>query len=192
VVDLDGAAQGRPVNAELIGRICASTNLHVEVGGGMRSLAHIEQVLSLGVDRVILGTVALTDRTLLQEALARFGERIVVGLDARDGLVAISGWRETSRVEATDLAADLSALGVQRFIYTDIARDGTLIGPNLVALRAMQQASDRALIASGGVSTLTDLLALAQLGVEGAIVGKALYTGAVDLGQAISEIERQG
>ncbi len=140
---------------------------------------------------MILGTAALTDRPLLQEALSRFGERIVVGLDARDGLVAVSGWRETSRVEATALATDLSALGVQRFIYTDIARDGTLIGPNLPALHALQLATDRALIASGGVSTLDDLLALSQLDVEGAIVGKALYTGNVDLAQAIREIERQ-
>jgi len=190
-VDLDGAAQGFPVNAELIGRICASTDLHVEVGGGMRSLAHIEQLLSLGVERVILGTAALTDRALLQEALARWGERIAVGLDARDGLVAISGWRETSRTEATVLASELAVLGVQRFIYTDIARDGTLVGPNFAALRAMQRASESALIASGGVSKQDDLIELARLGVEGAIVGKAIYTGDVDLARAIREIERQ-
>jgi phosphoribosylformimino-5-aminoimidazole carboxamide ribotide isomerase len=192
VVDLDGAAQGQPINAELIGRICSSTDLRVEVGGGMRSLAHIEQVLSLGVERVILGTAALTDRVMLQEALSRWGAQIVVGLDARDGLVAISGWRETSRTEATVLAAELAALGVQRFIYTDIGRDGTLTGPNLAALQAMQRASESALIASGGVSKQEDLLALAHLGVEGAIVGKAIYTGDVDLARAIREIERQG
>jgi phosphoribosylformimino-5-aminoimidazole carboxamide ribotide isomerase len=192
VVDLDGAAQGRPINAELIGRICSSTELHVEVGGGMRSLAHIEQVLALGVERVILGTVALNDRALLQEALARWGGRIVVGLDARDGLVAIAGWRETSRTEATALAAELAALGVQRFIYTDIGRDGTLTGPNIAALQAMQRASESALIASGGVSNHEDLVDLAHLGVEGAIVGKAIYTGDVDLARAIREIERQG
>lgn len=190
VVDLDGAAQGAPVNGELIKQICAATSLQVEVGGGLRSQAHIEQTLGLGVARVILGTVAITDRELLREALARWGERIVVGLDARDGLVAIAGWRETSRVKATVLASELAASGVKRFVYTDIARDGALSGPNFAALAAMQQATSAALIASGGVSSLADLRMLAASGVEGAIVGKAIYTGDVDLALAIQEIER--
>jgi phosphoribosylformimino-5-aminoimidazole carboxamide ribotide isomerase len=190
VVDLDGAAQGQPINREIIGRIRAATALHIEVGGGMRTLAHIEQILDLGIERIILGTVALTDRTLLQEALAHWNERIVVGLDARNGWVAISGWRETSRVQATVLATELSAIGVQRFIYTDIARDGALSGPNLPALQEMQRATSRPLIASGGVSSLADLRDLAALGVEGAIVGKAIYTGDVDLARAIQELER--
>ena len=190
VVDLDGAAQGQPVNVDIIRRICAATALHIEVGGGMRTLAHIEQVLDLSLDRIVLGTVALTDRPLLQEALARWKERIVVGLDARNGWVAISGWRETSRVQATTLAAELSAIGVQHFIYTDIARDGALRGPNLPALQEMQRATSRPLIASGGVSSLADLQALAALGVEGAIVGKAIYTGDVDLARAVRELER--
>jgi phosphoribosylformimino-5-aminoimidazole carboxamide ribotide isomerase len=190
VVDLDGAAQGRPVNREFIKRIRAATALHIEVGGGMRTLAHIEQILDLGIERIILGTVALTDRALLQEALARWNERIVVGLDARNGWVAISGWRETSRVQATVLATELSAIGVARFIYTDIARDGALSGPNLPALQEMQRATSRPLIASGGVSSLADLRDLAALGVEGAIVGKAIYTGDVDLARAIRELER--
>jgi phosphoribosylformimino-5-aminoimidazole carboxamide ribotide isomerase len=190
LVDLDGAKAGYPVNAELIKRIRAATTLHIEVGGGIRTLDHIEQMLDLGVDRVILGTVAITDRALLQEALACWQERIVVGLDARDGYVAITGWLETSQVKAVDLAAELSALGVQRFVYTDIARDGALTGPNLKALTEMQQAVTSALVASGGVSSLADLQALAQSGVEGTIVGKAIYTGAVDLATAIREIER--
>lgn len=190
IVDLDGAAQGSPANADLIGRIRAATTLHIEVGGGMRSLAHIEQILGLGVDRVILGTVAITDPALLQDALTRWGEQIVVGLDARDGWVAISGWRETSRVKAVTLASELCRAGVQRFVYTDIARDGALTGPNLPALKEMQQAISCALIASGGVKSLADLQALAGLGVEGAIVGKAIYTGDVDLAVAIREIER--
>ena len=193
VVDLDGAASGQPVNLELIARMRAATSMHIEIGGGMRSLAHIEHMLAAGIDRVILGTVALTDRTLLEEALKRWGERIAVGLDARNGQVAISGWRETSRVQATNLATELSALGVQRFIYTDIARDGALRGPNLVALQEMQQAihgTNASLIASGGVSSLADLRAIAALGVEGAIVGKAVYTGDVDLAGAIWELER--
>src|SRR5947209_8109178 len=190
IVDLDGAANGQPVNSEIIRRIRAATTLHIEVGGGMRTLTHIEQILDLGIERIILGTVALTDRALLQEALARWNERIVVGLDARNGWVVISGWRETSRVQATALAAELSAIGVQRFIYTDIARDGALSGPNLPALQEMQRATSRPLIASGGVSSLADLRDLAALGVEGAIVGKAIYTGDVDLARAIRELER--
>ncbi|MBA2395377.1 MAG: 1-(5-phosphoribosyl)-5-[(5-phosphoribosylamino)methylideneamino]imidazole-4-carboxamide isomerase [Ktedonobacteraceae bacterium] len=189
VVDLDGAKQGMPVNLAVIGRIRAATNLHIEVGGGMRSLAHIEQVLAQGVDRVILGTIALTDRALLQEALARWREQIVVGIDARDGHVAIAGWYKTSGVEAIALARTLEELGVQRFVYTDIARDGTLTGPNLEALTSMQHATSRALIASGGVHTVADLRDLAKLGVEGVIVGKALYTGDIDLVAAIRDIE---
>jgi phosphoribosylformimino-5-aminoimidazole carboxamide ribotide isomerase len=193
VVDLDGATSGQPVNLALIARMRAATSLHIEVGGGMRSLIHIERMLDAGIDRVILGTVALTDRTLLEEVLKHWGERITVGLDARNGQVAISGWRETSRVQATELATELSASGVRRFIYTDIARDGALRGPNLVALQEMQQAiqdTKATLIASGGVSSLADLRAIAALGVEGAIIGKAIYTGDVDLVGAIAEFER--
>jgi phosphoribosylformimino-5-aminoimidazole carboxamide ribotide isomerase len=189
IVDLDGAAQGMPVNAELIARIRAATKMHIEVGGGMRSLEHIQHILELGIDRVILGTVAITDRALLSQALAAWGERIVVGIDARDGLVSISGWHETSQVKATTLAAELEQAGVQRFVYTDIARDGVLKGPNLDALREMQQATSRPLIAAGGVSALHDVQALAALGVEGAIVGKAIYTGDVDLAAALAAVD---
>jgi len=213
VIDLDGAVRGQPVNIELIRRIREETSLHIEVGGGMRSLDHIGQVIGVGIDRVILGTVALTDRGLLEEALRRWEGRITVGLDARDGWVATSGWRETSRTRATVLATELCVVGVQRFIYTDIARDGALSGPNLEALVEIQQALDRgashkgqgparnassspgceaatcSLIASGGISSLDDLRSLAALGVEGVIVGKAIYTGDVDLAAAIQEVE---
>ena len=191
VVDLDGAVAGHPVNLETIAQIRAATSLRIEMGGGIRSLLHIQQALDLGIDRVILGTVALTDRALLEEALASWGEHIVVGLDARNGLVAISGWRETTQVQATALAAELHAVGVKRFIYTDIARDGALQGPNLNALREMQQAVPCSLIASGGISSLEDLRSLAALGIEGTIVGKALYTGDVNLAAAIHEIEKR-
>jgi phosphoribosylformimino-5-aminoimidazole carboxamide ribotide isomerase len=208
VVDLDGAVRGQPVNIELIRRMRETTSLQMEVGGGMRSLAHIEQVIGLGIERVILGTVALTDRGLLEEALRHWGERIAVGLDARDGWVATSGWHVTSRTRATVLATELCTIGVRRFIYTDIARDGALSGPNLDAVMEMQRtiSQDRgigqknqlptggispfSLIASGGVSSLADLRSLAALGLEGAIVGKAIYTGDVDLAAAIQELER--
>ena len=190
VVDLDGAAAGHPVNSDLIKGIRKETTFHIEVGGGLRTLDDVEMVLELGVDRVILGTVAIKNPTLLKEALLRWGERIVVGLDARAGKVAISGWRENSQVDAVALAEELSVLGAQRFIYTDIARDGSLQGPNIEALQAMQRAVSCAVIASGGVSSLADLRALAAVGVEGAIVGKAIYTGDVDLATAIREFER--
>ena len=195
IVDLDGAMQGHPVNTYLYQQIRKATSRRLQVGGGLRTLEQIEHVLSIGVERVILGTIAITNRSLLKEALARYGERIVVGLDARDGKIAIEGWRETSGVQAVDLAAELSALGVRRFIYTDIARDGSLQGPNVEGLARMQAAithstSTYSLIASGGVSSLSDLRVLAALGVEGAIVGKALYTGQIDLHKAIHELER--
>jgi phosphoribosylformimino-5-aminoimidazole carboxamide ribotide isomerase len=190
VVDLDGATAGRPVNSDLIRAIRQETAFHIEVGGGLRTLDDIDLVLKSGVDRVILGTVAIKNPALLKEALLRWGERIVVGLDARAGKVAISGWRENSQVDAVALAQELCALGAQRFIYTDISRDGSLQGPNIEALQAMQQAVSCAVIASGGVSSLADLRALADVGVEAAIVGRAIYTGDVDLAMAVREFER--
>jgi phosphoribosylformimino-5-aminoimidazole carboxamide ribotide isomerase len=190
IVDLDGAAAGHPVNVESIKRIRANTTLHIELGGGIRTLVDIGQMLDVGIDRVVLGTVAVTDHILLMEALARWGERIVVGLDARRGYIALSGWRETSQVRATSLASELCADGVQRFIYTDIARDGALKGPNIEELKEMRRMISCPLIASGGVSSIEDLHSLAALGMEGAIVGKALYTGEIDLAVAIQEFER--
>jgi phosphoribosylformimino-5-aminoimidazole carboxamide ribotide isomerase len=190
IVDLDGASAGHPVNVESIKSIRASTTLHIELGGGMRRLADIRHMLDLGIDRVILGTVALTDRALLLEALACWDERIVVGLDARNGSIAVSGWRETSQVRATSLASELCAGGVKRFIYTDISRDGALKGPNVEDLKEIQQIISCSLIASGGVSSIDDLRSLAELGIEGTIVGKALYTGDIDLTAAIQEFER--
>jgi len=190
IVDLDGAAAGHPVNVEAIKSIRAATTLQIELGGGMRTLTDIEHMLELGIDRVILGTVALTDRALLMKVLALWGERIVVGLDARSGSVAISGWRETSQVRATSLASELCTAGVQRFIYTDIARDGVLKGPNIEELKEIQRMISCPLIASGGVSSMNDLLSLARLSIEGAIIGKALYTGDIDLAAVIQEFER--
>lgn len=192
VVDLDGAQEGHPVNTPLIARICQETTLQVEVGGGLRALGHIEDTLALGVQRVILGTAVLNNRSLLDQALQRWSQRIAVGLDAREGLVAISGWRETSQIKATELARELSSTGVYRFIYTDIARDAAMQGPNFAALRTMLDAlsgSQTTLIASGGVSSLEDLKRLAELEIEGAIIGKALYVGAIDLADAVQVIE---
>lgn len=191
VVDLDGAIQGAPVNLSLIEKIREATSTHIEVGGGLRSLEQIERVLNLGIDRVILGTVAITNPMLLRQALKRWEDRIVVGLDARDGRVAISGWLETSQVQATDLAIQLSAAGVQRFVYTDISRDGAMNGPNFNTLAEVCLATTAQMIASGGVRSLADLHALSALGIEGAIVGKALYTGDMDLAEVLQEVERK-
>ncbi len=197
VVDLDGALTGQPANSAVIQRIRARVSLRIECGGGMRRLSDMQRLLDMGIDRIVLGTIAITDRNLLQEALRRWSGRIAVGLDARDGRVSIAGWRETSRIQATALAGELCTSGAQHIIYTDIARDGALQGPNLPALQAMQAAisgvsSHSALIASGGISTIDDLRALAALGIEGAIVGKALYSGAIDLAAAIQACEREG
>ncbi len=190
VVDLDGAKEGAPRNLEPIRRIRQSTNLSIEVGGGLRSLESVAALFDLGINRAILGTAALKDRRFLRACLARWGDQIAVGIDARNGLVATDGWLETSTTPALALAQELAAEGVARFVYTDIQRDGTLTGPNLASLAQLQQAINQPIIASGGVSSLADLRALAALNVEGAIVGRALYTGEIDLAEAIEALER--
>lgn len=192
VVDLDGAKEGHPINSALIARMCQETDLKIEASGGLRTLEDIESILALGVERVVLGTVILTNRELLGHALQRWGQRIVVGLDAREGQVAIRGWRETSDISVTELARELGTSGVERIIYTDIGRDAAMQGPNLTALQTMLdvlKGSNTSLIASGGVSSLEDLRRLAKLEIEGAIIGKALYIGAIDLAEAVRVIE---
>jgi phosphoribosylformimino-5-aminoimidazole carboxamide ribotide isomerase len=184
VVDLDGARAGHPAQAEIVAAIAAALTIPVQLGGGMRTLDHIAGAFDSGVSRVVLGTAAIEDRDLLAAALDRWGaERIVLGIDARDGNVATRGWIETTAVRATDLARDLAALGLRRVVYTDIGRDGTLHEPNYAALAELAAAGDFAVIASGGVARREHLAALAALpGVEAVIVGRALYTGDVVLG----------
>jgi phosphoribosylformimino-5-aminoimidazole carboxamide ribotide isomerase len=163
----------------------------VQVGGGLRNYESVKQILDLGVERVILGTVAVENPSLVAELTKAFPQSIVVGIDARDGKVATRGWLETSQVEAIDLAQRMANLGVAAIIYTDIHRDGTLTGPNLAALRQLAQAIAIPVIASGGVSSLTDILSLLALepsGVTGVIVGQALYTGSLDLTEAIRAV----
>jgi phosphoribosylformimino-5-aminoimidazole carboxamide ribotide isomerase len=190
VVDLDGAREGTPRNLDAIRCIRQATDLSIEVGGGLRTLENVAALFDLGVNRAILGTAALKDRLFLRACLERWGDQIAVGIDARNGLVATDGWLETSTTPALALAQELAAEGVARFIYTDIQRDGTLTGPSLTSLAQLQQTINQPIIASGGVSSLADLRALAALNVEGAIVGRALYTGAIDLADAIAMIER--
>ena len=191
LVDLDGAKVGQPVNLDAIEAIIRAVDIPVQVGGGLRDHASVAQLLELGVGRVILGTVAVEQPELVASLCQEFPNQIVVGIDARNGKVATRGWLETSTVEATDLAQQMEKLGAAAIIYTDIHRDGTLVGPNLEALREIATPLDIPVIASGGVSALRDLLSLLSLeplGVNGVIVGKALYTGDVDLKEAISAV----
>ena len=191
LVDLDGAKRGEPINDAAVRAITAALDIPVQLGGGVRSLERAEELLACGLDRVLLGTVAIEQPELVQELAQRHPGRIVVGIDANDGRVAPRGWIEQSDVLATDLAQQFSAAGIAAIITTDIATDGTLAGPNLDALRTMAQCSAVPVIASGGIGCMADLLALLPLeplGVSGVIVGRALYDGRVALGEAIAAI----
>lgn len=184
-VDLEGAKSGGTPNLELIRRLAAESGLFVEVGGGIRSMEVIDRYLAGGVGRVILGTAAVTDEALLRQALDKYGEKIAVGADLRDGCVAIKGWTEGSGLRWEDFFERLEKLGVRTVICTDISRDGAMRGANRALYREIQSRFRVDLIASGGVSSLEDVRALAGLGLYGAIIGKAWYTGAVDLREAI-------
>jgi phosphoribosylformimino-5-aminoimidazole carboxamide ribotide isomerase len=188
VVDLDGAFSSRPQNLESIRRLRRALTIPLELGGGIRTLDTIAAYIELGIDRLILGTVVLKDPDLAARACAAYPGRIAVGLDARDGLLAVEGWTETSRRTALEVAQELEPLHPAALIYTDIARDGVKRGVNLAATRALAQAVDLPVIASGGVSSLEDiraLLPLEALGVIGVITGRALYDGSLDLVEAI-------
>ncbi|MEG6616152.1 1-(5-phosphoribosyl)-5-[(5-phosphoribosylamino)methylideneamino]imidazole-4-carboxamide isomerase [Peptococcaceae bacterium 1198_IL3148] len=193
VVDLDGAFAGAPKNLSVIKDIVSALDIPVQVGGGIRNLETIELLLAAGVSRVILGTAAINHPEMIQTAVRQYGEeQIVVGIDARDGRVAVHGWAVESRMPALDLAYDMVEIGVRRIVFTDISRDGTMKGPNLEATGAMARATKLKVIASGGVSTLADLKEIKALepdGVEGVIMGKALYSGAVDIKEALTLAE---
>lgn len=196
LVDLDGAKAGTLVNIEAISRILAvaknaANPVYIQVGGGLRTEASVRQLLTMGVDRAILGTIAVEQPELVRDLCQQYPCQISIGIDARDGLVATKGWLETSDVQATDLAQQMAKFGAAAIIYTDIHRDGTLAGPNLEALRSLANSIEIPVIASGGVSSLRDLFnlfALTPIGVTGAIVGRAIYTGEVDLKEAIRAV----
>ena len=185
LVDLEGAKLGKPANLETIQKIRASAPLFTEVGGGIRNLETVEQYVSIGVDRVILGTAAVTDPAFLEAALGKYGEKIAVGVDLKDGFVAIKGWTEKSELSADSFFEKMQNLGVKTVICTDISRDGAMQGTNRELYRELSQKYSIDLIASGGVSSLEDVAALKAMGLHGAIIGKAYYIGAIDLKQAV-------
>lgn len=190
IVDLDGAKDGEGKNEKIISKIVKEVGLPVQIGGGIRSMENIEQWLEVGVERVILGSTAIENRGILEEAVKRFGKRIVVGIDAKDGFVSIHGWKTITGERAVDFASDIKKLGVQTIIYTDIAKDGMLCGPNLEAISEMVRCVKMEVIASGGVGNVGDIRSLVDTGVGGVVVGKALYTGGVELAKAIEIAER--
>lgn len=188
MVDLDGAKEGRPVNTKIYTDVAEKTNLKVELGGGIRSLETIDEYLKMGISRVILGSVALKDPKLVRDAVEKFGsEKIVVGIDAMNGMVATEGWLEASDVYYIDLANEMISVGVKYFIFTDISKDGTLSGVNRDQLKALKDGTRGKcnIIASGGVHTMDDIIACKDMGLYGTICGKSIYKGTLDLREAI-------
>ena len=193
VVDLDGAREGRRTQSAEVRAVAAAVGIPIELGGGLRSADVIAEVIADGVDRVVLGTAAVEEPDLIERALAAHGaERVVVGIDAREGIVSVAGWTESGAIPAVDLLNRMADMGVRRFIYTDITRDGTLTSPNFAAVSDMVERADAAggarIIASGGIAEIDHLRTLANLGAEGAIIGAAIYLGTLDLAAAVAEL----
>jgi len=194
LVDLDGALAGFPVNMAAITEIIKAVNIPVQLGGGIRTLENIRQCLEAGVQRVILGSIAVRQPELVAAACKQYGDRIVVGIDARDGIAAVEGWGETGGISAEELAKRMAAVGVARIIYTDISRDGMLSGVNVAATASLAQAAGIPVIASGGVKDMADMKAIKaaeNAGIEGVIVGKAIYMGSLNLTDALKLARRE-
>ena len=195
LVDLDGALAGKSVNLDVVKTIVDTVRIPVELGGGIRTMENIDEVLSLGVQRVILGSVAVKNPALVKEACQKYGDRVVVGIDAKDGIVAVDGWGVSGDVEVTVLAKEMAKAGVKTIIYTDISRDGTLSGVNVEATARLARESGIKVVASGGVKSLDDIKALLPYekdGIEGVIVGKSIYTGSLNLQEAVALVESAG
>jgi phosphoribosylformimino-5-aminoimidazole carboxamide ribotide isomerase len=190
IVDLDGAASGEIRNLEIIRDIAKAMLIPIQLGGGIRDIETVQALLKAGIERVILGTAAVENPLLVAEACRRFRESIIVGIDAREEFVATHGWVKNNDITAVNLAKSMAQIGVIRFIYTDINRDGTLTEPNFSAIAEMIDTIGLPVIASGGISSLNHLKMLRKLGAEGAIVGKALYTGDINLKQALAEVNQ--
>jgi phosphoribosylformimino-5-aminoimidazole carboxamide ribotide isomerase len=189
VIDLDGAAGGEPHNIAVIEAIVKRVNLPVQLGGGIRDEATLSKLLAIGIDRVILGTVAVENPELVKSLCQKYDEAIVIGIDARDGFVATRGWIKGTDIKVLELGLKMADIGVKRIIYTDIKRDGTLTEPGFEAIAEMVKGVNLPIIAAGGISKLSHLKKLKELGVEGAIVGKALYTGDINLGEALAAVK---
>ena len=188
IVDLDGAASGEPGNMDIIKVLAGAMLVPTQLGGGIRRMDTIKELLGAGIERIILGTAAVEDPKLVEEACSKFGESIIVGIDTREGRVATHGWKQETTLKGVEFAKTMAQLGVKRFIYTDISRDGTLTEPNFTAIAELATEIKLPVIASGGISSLNHLRMLKQLGAEGAIVGKALYTGDINLKQALDAV----
>ncbi len=185
MVDLDGAKDGKRVNSDLILSVRKNCGLNIEVGGGIRDMKAVEFYLNNGIDRVILGSAAIKDPDFVKEAVRKYPSKIAVSIDARDGMVSADGWTDTSEVDYIELAKQMEDIGVQYIIFTDISKDGMLSGPNLPMLDELKSSVKCNVIASGGVANLMDIINLSALNIYGAISGKAVYTGALDLKQAL-------
>lgn len=185
MVDLEGAKSGTTPNLDIVCEIKKNTSLFCEIGGGIRSLETIERYINAGVDRVILGTAAVTEENLVKDAISKYGDKIAVGIDIRDGFVAIKGWTENSALNAMDFCAKMQDIGVKTIICTDISKDGAMQGANHSLYKELSEKFDLQIIASGGVSSIEDVKALAAMNLYGAIIGKAYYTGAINLSEAI-------
>ena len=188
MVDLEGARDGTTPNMQVVREVAAKTGLNVEIGGGIRSFDVIERYLEAGVARVILGTIAVTEPEFVDEAVERFGEQIAVGADAKDGMIATHGWIRQSGISLSDFCSEMQNKNVRTIICTDISKDGAMQGTNRALYRELNDRFDLQFVASGGVSTLDDVKALAEAGMYGAIIGKAYYTGAIDLREAIEAV----
>ncbi len=189
IVDLDGAKSGETVNIDTVKRIAAVKGLYSEIGGGIRNMETVSRYMEAGVDRVILGTAALKDPSFLKNALKEYGDRIAVGVDLKDGKVAVKGWLETSNKDGIEFLKELEDLGVEGVIVTDISRDGAMKGTNLDLYGRIKEEVSLKVTASGGVSTIEDIVALKSMGLYGAIIGKAYYTGAIKLQEALEALE---
>ncbi|AFS78761.1 1-(5-phosphoribosyl)-5-[(5-phosphoribosylamino)methylideneamino] imidazole-4-carboxamide isomerase HisA [Gottschalkia acidurici 9a] len=185
LVDLDGAKDGVPKNLDIIKEICKNINIPIQLGGGIRNKETVKLLLEAGVNRVILGTVAINNIGLLKELVNEYGEKIVVSIDAKDGLVAVDGWINVSEVKSIDLVKELESIGVKTIVYTDISKDGMMAGPNFEIYKTLQECVNIDVIASGGVSSIEDIRKLKEMNMYGAIVGKALYTGDIELEKAL-------
>lgn len=185
VVDLDGALKGHGVNAEAIKSICEAVSVPIQTGGGIRTFADIEAKLECGIDRIIIGTKAVSDKEFVKNAVKMYGDKIVIGIDAKDSMVAIEGWEKTSEYKAVEFAQRMTDIGVKTIVYTDIATDGTLMGPNVAAMLEMVKSTGADIIASGGIGNIDHIKSLVGTGVEGVICGRALYTGNIELAEAI-------